>query len=45
MYLYYIVALVVIALDQLTKWVVAQTMELGEQITVIGNFFLFNVTS
>lgn len=39
MFFYYILALLVIAIDQLTKWVVVQTMELGEQITVIGNFF------
>ncbi|SFB19228.1 signal peptidase II . Aspartic peptidase. MEROPS family A08 [Lentibacillus halodurans] len=39
MYLYYILALLVIAIDQLTKWVIVKTMELGEQLTVIGNFF------
>ncbi|HLS08706.1 signal peptidase II [Lentibacillus sp.] len=39
MFLYYILAIFVIAVDQLTKWVVVKTMELGEQITVIENFF------
>ncbi|ALX47399.1 signal peptidase II [Lentibacillus amyloliquefaciens] len=39
MFLYYILALLVIAIDQLSKWVVVKTMELGEQITVIDNFF------
>lgn len=39
MYLYYIVAILVIALDQLSKWAVIKTMALGEQITVIGDFF------
>ncbi|TRM12329.1 lipoprotein signal peptidase [Lentibacillus cibarius] len=39
MYVYYILALLVIAIDQLTKWAVVKTMELGEQITVIGDFF------
>ncbi|MFD1360266.1 signal peptidase II [Lentibacillus salinarum] len=39
MYVYYILAMLVIAIDQLTKWIVVKTMELGEQVTVIGNFF------
>ncbi|GAB4072399.1 signal peptidase II [Barrientosiimonas marina] len=39
MYLYYILALVVIAVDQLTKWAVVKTMEMGDQITVIEHFF------
>ncbi|QKY68969.1 signal peptidase II [Lentibacillus sp. CBA3610] len=39
MVLYYILALIIIAIDQLTKWIVVRTMELGEQITIIGNFF------
>src|SRR5699024_2423909 len=39
MFLYYILAIFVIAVDQLTKWVVVKTMELGEKITVIENFF------
>ncbi|HLR62191.1 MAG TPA: signal peptidase II [Lentibacillus sp.] len=39
MFLYYILALLVLAIDQLSKWIVVNTMEIGEQITVIGNFF------
>lgn len=39
MYVYYIIALVIIAIDQVTKWIVVRTMELGEQITIIENFF------
>lgn len=41
MFLYYIIALVIIAVDQLSKWVIIKTMEVGEQITVIENFFYF----
>lgn len=36
---YYIIALVVIALDQWTKWLVVKRLELGESIPVIENFF------
>ncbi|TRZ38795.1 lipoprotein signal peptidase [Niallia circulans] len=36
---YYIIALIIIALDQWTKWLVATKMELGDSITVIENFF------
>ncbi|MBP1950592.1 signal peptidase II [Virgibacillus litoralis] len=39
MFLYYIIALVIIAVDQLSKWVITKKMEIGEQITVIENFF------
>lgn len=39
MYLYYVIALIIIGIDQLTKWIVIKTMELGEQITIIENFF------
>ncbi|MFB4167573.1 signal peptidase II [Virgibacillus sp. JSM 102003] len=39
MFLYYIIALVIIAVDQLSKWAIIKTMEVGEQITVIENFF------
>ncbi|PWU68935.1 MULTISPECIES: signal peptidase II [Gracilibacillus] len=35
----YLVAFVVILLDQLTKLLVVKNMELGERITVIENFF------
>lgn len=39
MYLYYFFALIVIGIDQLTKWIVIQRMELYESIPVIDNFF------
>lgn len=39
MYLYYLFALIVIGIDQLTKWFVIQKMELYESIPVIDNFF------
>jgi signal peptidase II len=35
---YYVVALIVILLDQFTKWVVVKTMDLGESIPIVGNF-------
>lgn len=39
MYLYYIIAIIVIGIDQLSKWIIVNTMEYGEQITVMENFF------
>lgn len=33
------IALVVIGIDQLTKWMIVKSMELGESIPVIENFF------
>lgn len=39
MYLYYIIAFIVIVIDQLSKWFIVKTMEFGEQITVIQDFF------
>jgi len=36
---YYILALFIIAIDQLTKWLVVRTMEVGESISVIEGFF------
>lgn len=39
MYLYYLAALLIIGIDQLTKWIILTTMELGERITVIDGFF------
>jgi len=39
MYWYYMIALVIIGIDQLTKWIIVRTMELGERIPVIENFF------
>ncbi|WP_075980996.1 signal peptidase II [Bacillus massilinigeriensis] len=35
---YYIIALMVIALDQLTKWLVVKNMDYGESIRIIENF-------
>ncbi|MDX8044948.1 signal peptidase II [Gracilibacillus sp. S3-1-1] len=35
----YVVALAVIFVDQLTKWLVVANMDLGERITVIDSFF------
>ncbi|WP_226037955.1 signal peptidase II [Aquibacillus saliphilus] len=37
--LYYIIAALVIGLDQLTKWLVVTSMELRESIPIIDNFF------
>ncbi|MGJ9460617.1 signal peptidase II [Oceanobacillus sp. CF4.6] len=39
MHWYYVFALIIIGMDQLTKWIVVKSMELGEQITVMENFF------
>ncbi|MFA1818643.1 signal peptidase II [Virgibacillus oceani] len=39
MHWYYLIALVIIGIDQLTKWIIASTMELGERIPIIENFF------
>ncbi|MBS4207692.1 signal peptidase II [Bacillus sp. FJAT-50079] len=36
---YYIIALFIIILDQITKWIIVKNMELGESIKVIKNFF------
>lgn len=41
MYLYYVIACIVIAIDQFTKWLVVNKMELYEQIPIIENFFYF----
>ncbi|PLR69947.1 signal peptidase II [Bacillus sp. UMB0893] len=35
--LYYIIALFIIALDQLTKWLIVNELEIGERIPVIEN--------
>lgn len=35
--MYYLIALVVIAIDQLTKWLIVKNMELGESIPIIDN--------
>lgn len=39
MFKYYLLAGIIIAIDQLTKWIVVRTMEIGERIPVIENFF------
>ncbi|AQU79883.1 MULTISPECIES: signal peptidase II [Planococcus] len=38
MFIYYGIALVIIALDQWTKWLVLKNMELGERISVIDPY-------
>ncbi|WP_198134387.1 signal peptidase II [Pontibacillus litoralis] len=35
---YYMIAVVVVIIDQITKWIVVQTMEIGEQIPIIEPF-------
>ncbi len=37
--IYYLLALFIIAVDQLTKWLVVRNMEVGESINVIDGFF------
>lgn len=37
---YYWIAVLVFAIDQFAKWIVATQMELYQQIPIIGNFFL-----
>lgn len=37
--LYYLVAFVLIMLDQWTKWLVVKNMEIGESITIIPDYF------
>src|SRR5699024_5103938 len=39
MYLYYLLALIVIGIDQGSKWIVKTKMDLYEQIPIIDNFF------
>lgn len=38
MFIYYLIALIVILLDQWTKWLVIEYMELGESFTLIEQF-------
>lgn len=38
---YYAVAIVIILLDQLTKWIIVQQMDIGERITLIENVLYF----
>ncbi|KAA0548008.1 lipoprotein signal peptidase [Bacillus sp. BGMRC 2118] len=35
---YYLIALIVIIIDQFTKWLVVKYMEYGESITIVENF-------
>lgn len=35
---YYILAIIIIAIDQWTKWLIVKNMELGESIPIIENF-------
>lgn len=39
MYVYYLIAIIVIAIDQWSKWLVIKYMDLYEQIPIIDNFF------
>lgn len=39
MYVYYIIAGILVIIDQITKWIVVKNMELYEQITLIQDFF------
>lgn len=41
MYVYYLIAVLVIIIDQFSKWLVIKNMELYEQIPIIENFFYF----
>lgn len=41
--IYYFVALIVIAIDQLTKWLIVKNMEIGESIPIIEN--VLHITS
>ena len=36
---YYIIAAVIILIDQVTKWLIVRNMQIGENITIIENFF------
>ncbi|MGM7701096.1 signal peptidase II [Pseudalkalibacillus sp. Hm43] len=36
---YYLLAILVLIIDQVTKWVVVTRMELGQQVTLIEDFF------
>jgi signal peptidase II len=38
-FLYIVISLAVIALDQWTKWLIIENMELGESIPIIDSFF------
>lgn len=36
---YYLIALLVFAIDQASKWIIVKYMDIGQEISVIGNFF------
>jgi signal peptidase II len=36
---YYIIAALILLIDQVTKWLIVRNMQIGENITVIENFF------
>ncbi|WP_308810526.1 MULTISPECIES: signal peptidase II [Bacillaceae] len=38
LYMYYLIALLIIMIDQFTKWLVVKYMTLGESIPIIDNF-------
>lgn len=38
--IYYLIAFIIFVIDQLTKYIIVSKLELWEQISVIGNFFL-----
>ncbi|WP_321575619.1 signal peptidase II [Paenibacillus guangzhouensis] len=38
--IYFLIGLIVLILDQVTKWIIATKLTIGEEISVIGNFFL-----
>ncbi|ONK23305.1 signal peptidase II [Bacillus sp. VT-16-64] len=40
---YYLIALFVVVLDQITKWLIVRHMEIGESISILPN--LFHITS
>lgn len=39
MYWYYLIAIIVIGIDQFTKWLIVKNMALYEQVPIIENFF------
>lgn len=41
MFIYYAIAIVVILLDQVTKWLVVKNMQLGEEIIIIEPYLSF----
>ncbi|WP_019416013.1 signal peptidase II [Paenisporosarcina sp. TG20] len=41
MYMFYLVAIVIVAIDQWTKWLVIKNMELGERIVLLEPTFAF----